>query len=483
MWSLPISPVASSDTAFVPLEVKGDSSIQQAIDGIGGGDAWWQAIIAALGTGVCSTEDMVDFGLDFGGMQAAAVLLNQLDEWHGRGLLSFVFHSRGSVVAECFGDFKNTPYVDLGHTFRVSQNAFVRPSAGRWGSVLQTAISSTKIVLHTRVLMRLLDDRFSTQFLTGTEAVSWLTESSPELTEDAAHGLLSLLVRAGAVEAEQEEKAAYTGALRMWEFHDLLFHTRSTRGREGYTRQGATFRFRGLVEPAPARRGASWPMCRTLAHAEPSDLQLPLWDAIHQRRSPPDGLTVAKQVNLDDLGRFLSTLAILPDGKGAGMYETTRRLYPGAGACYELEFYPVVANCEGVSRGTYYYDPELHGLCHVSEWDSRAELIVRRACEATGRIESPACIVLISARFARLAWKYEGIAYALCLKNVGVVFEHMYLVGAALGLEVCALGSADADLFHNVTGNDPFVEPLVAQFMIVGRRNSYVGSVEKEVRR
>jgi SagB-type dehydrogenase family enzyme len=78
--------------------------------------------------------------------------------------------------------------------------------------------------------------------------------------------------------------------------------------------------------------------------------------------------------------------------------------------------------------------------------------------------------LLLSARFERLAWKYEGIAYSLCLKDVGVLFDFMYSVAAALGLEVCALGSAEAGLFSRILGDDPFREPLVGQFLIVGRR-------------
>jgi len=472
MWSLPNSSLVPPKIACVPVGVRGAPSIQRPICRSEESKAWWQGIVAALGTGVCSTEDLLDFGLDFGGAPVAALLLNQLSEWHARRLLSFVFRSQGTVVAECFGNFISTPYVDLRHAFRVSPNVFIQPSPEQGGSILRTAVGSHELILPFQVLMRLLDDRFSARFLIGNEAVGWLADSLPELTEESAHGLLSLLVVAGAVELTRESEDSPDDALRMWEFHDLLFHTRSTRGHGESGRQGATFRFRGLAESTPARKITNWPISHTLTRAEPSDLRLPLWEAIHQRRSPPDGFTAARQVTIDDLGRFLSTLAILPDGAGSDVYETTRKLYPGAGACYELEFYPVVANCEGASRGIYHYDSELHGLRHVSEWGPNSELIEKRACEATGRIESPACIVLISARFARLAWKYEGIAYALCLKDVGVVFEHMYLVGAALQLEVCALGSADTDLFHRVTGTDPLVEPLVAQFMIVGQRNN-----------
>ena len=42
-------------------------------------------------------------------------------------------------------------------------------------------------------------------------------------------------------------------SLRHWEFHDLLFHTRSRRGRHGNV-VGASFRFRGKTAPPPATK-------------------------------------------------------------------------------------------------------------------------------------------------------------------------------------------------------------------------------------
>jgi len=458
-----------SETASVSLGLRLSTIVHPAASP-NRSNGWLQSVLEALYTGVCSTDDLLDFGLDFGGPEGAAFLLNQLHDWNDRGLLSFVFHSNGTIIAACYGDFMNTPYVGLGEAFRVSPYAFVQPSSEKIGVVVGTATSCDEVVLNQQIVMRLLDVRLLTNSWTGRQAVEWFAESHPKLTKESAHGLLSLLVRAGVINAEQLGDGSRGAARRMWEFHDLLFHTRSTQGSGRPGPQGATFRFLGLAEPPPARKLCKWPIYTSLTRSEPGDLRLPLWDVLHQRRSAPDGLTSAGPVTMDDLGRFLTTLAILPDSLSPGIYETTRRLYPGAGACYELEFYLLVAECEDTPRGLYYYDALTHSLHRVSEWELKLQSLKERASEATGHISSPAGIVLISARFARLAWKYEGIAYALCLKDVGVIFEHMYLMGAALRLEVCALGSVDAGLFSQITGNDPLVEPLVGQFMIVGRR-------------
>jgi SagB-type dehydrogenase family enzyme len=119
----------------------------------------------------------------------------------------------------------------------------------------------------------------------------------------------------------------------------------------------------------------------------------------------------------------------------------------------------------------YYYDAAAHALHKVSDWGKELDLLATNAAQATGRVRSAAALVLLAARFERIAWKYEGIAYALCLKNVAVLFQTLYLAGAAVGLEVCALGSVDAGLFSRAVDSELFKEPLVGQFMIVGKRH------------
>jgi SagB-type dehydrogenase family enzyme len=63
-------------------------------------------------------------------------------------------------------------------------------------------------------------------------------------------------------------------------------------------------------------------------------------------------------------------------------------------------------------------------------------------------------------------WKYQSMAYALVLKNVGVLIGAMYLVAAAMHLAPCAVGSGGADLFSRVTGLDPLVESVVGVFTL-----------------
>jgi SagB-type dehydrogenase family enzyme len=78
----------------------------------------------------------------------------------------------------------------------------------------------------------------------------------------------------------------------------------------------------------------------------------------------------------------------------------------------------------------------------------------------------PQVVVTLASRFGRLSWKYEGIAYATTLKNVGVLYEVMYLTATAMGLAPCALGAGDSAAFARATGLDPLVESSVGEFML-----------------
>ena len=63
-------------------------------------------------------------------------------------------------------------------------------------------------------------------------------------------------------------------------------------------------------------------------------------------------------------------------------------------------------------------------------------------------------------------WKYSGSAYALILKNAGVLCQSIYLVATARGLAACTLGSGDADLFAEAAGLDYLAESSVCEMLL-----------------
>jgi SagB-type dehydrogenase family enzyme len=75
-------------------------------------------------------------------------------------------------------------------------------------------------------------------------------------------------------------------------------------------------------------------------------------------------------------------------------------------------------------------------------------------------------LITIAARFGRTAWKYSSLAYALILKDVGVLMQTLYLMATDMNLGGCAIGSVNIDLFAKMTGIEFYIEGPVGQFAI-----------------
>jgi len=84
--------------------------------------------------------------------------------------------------------------------------------------------------------------------------------------------------------------------------------------------------------------------------------------------------------------------------------------------------------------------------------------------------ESLQVLIIIAARFRRIAWKYASIAYALTLKHVGVLTQTMYLVATAMDLAPCGVGVGDSDLFARTAGTDYYDETSVGEFLLGSKR-------------
>jgi SagB-type dehydrogenase family enzyme len=78
----------------------------------------------------------------------------------------------------------------------------------------------------------------------------------------------------------------------------------------------------------------------------------------------------------------------------------------------------------------------------------------------------PQILITMAARFGRISWKYSSIAYALVLKDVGVLMQTLYLMATDMGLGGCAIGSTNIDLFAKMTGLELHVEGAVSQFAL-----------------
>ncbi|HYC62137.1 MAG TPA: SagB family peptide dehydrogenase [Thermoanaerobaculia bacterium] len=148
------------------------------------------------------------------------------------------------------------------------------------------------------------------------------------------------------------------------------------------------------------------------------------------------------------------------------------RAYPSGGAAYSLELYPVVADdaVETLARGVYRYLPDAHALELVSAFSADSDPFLIAAGRAAGTTPPPMAIIITS-RYARQSEEYTRLAYSLVLKEVGCLFQTLYLAAESLGLAACALGGGTPRrLLAELCGMSELEEPIVGEFALGARR-------------
>jgi oxazoline/thiazoline dehydrogenase len=364
-----------------------------------------------------------------------------------------------------------------GRRYALSRFAYMRPARG--DIVLECPLSPAQVVLHdsrAAAVVHLLARPRSVEELSGLANIA----------VDVTGALVALLLSAGMLgePAAQETSAAEPASLRSWEFHDLLFHVRSRAGRHREP-LGATYRLAEVMDVPPVLGEP----------ARPDDERVPQWIALQpadldrlDREDPPFARVQEARRSIREygpeplsrrqLGEFLyrvgriADFAVyrIPTPHGVVTMPVAPRPYPGAGALHELDLYVVVQACAGLDAGLYRYDPERHRLGRLPARPDDVGALARDAAGAAMMApEHVQALVVVSARFARLAWKYSGIAYSLILKDVGVLYQTMYLVATAMGLAPCALGAGDSDLFARAIGSDYYAETSVGEFLLGSR--------------
>ena len=117
-------------------------------------------------------------------------------------------------------------------------------------------------------------------------------------------------------------------------------------------------------------------------------------------------------------------------------------------------------------RGFYHYDAGRHALVPIDVRMPHLEALFSEAQLSMDAPATPQIVITIAARFGRVSWKYSSLAYALILKDVGVLIQTLYLMATDMGLGGCAIGSTNIDLFARMTGIEFHVEGPVGQFAL-----------------
>jgi SagB-type dehydrogenase family enzyme len=403
-----------------------------------------------------------------------------------RGLVCRAVHANGTRLATLVAvsaSFVARPVQAVaGRCYVLSRFAGLRRLGGE--AVVESPLAHARVILNDGRAAALVGA------LTAPATAEELTGRVVGLSTDAVAGVLTLLLRAGLLgEGGADGRCALdeSPALQTWEFHDLLFHARSRRGRSDAA-FGGTYRMAGRFAPPPALKpipaGETHELYRPdLARLERDD---PPLARVQERRCSVRAFDTDRPITDRQLGEFLFRVARVKEcwqtevatNGGPVRMDFASRPYPAGGGLYELELYAAVNLCANLQPGLHHYDPSRHRLTRLCGRTAEVASLLRDAAESTAVPEDSVQVLLIlAARFPRVAWKYESIAYALTLKHVGVVFQTMYLAATAMGLGPCAVGCGDADLFARAAGTEYYAETSVGEFLLGSQRHGPPGPV------
>ncbi len=432
-----------------------------------------RAVVQQL-TGAGATRDALrDLVWHHDGADGLTQLYYVLEQWAVAGVLCQTLVTEGQPLITWVPLAPNVPFgldpVNATHAYILSRFVYCRRDGGHL--VLESPLAHAQLRLH--------DGRGSALVtaLSTPQTVQALGATLPHLAAETIETFTGLLHQVGMlaeVTAEGATTEDRTYPLATWEFHDLLFHSRSRLGRHANP-VGRTYRFRGHLEPLPAVKPpmSSTPIALVrpdLATLEASDPPLSRVlegrHSIRQHGEPP--------LSVEQLGTFLYRVARVRQLFDTPYGQLSSRPYPGGGAIYELELYVLVQRCTGLRPGLYHYAPQSSHLEPLGGPTPYTDALLHAAMAAAAwdPEHPPQVLLIIAARFARLAWKYASIAYALLLKHVGVLYQTMYLVATAMGLAPCAIGAGDADAFAMAAGTDYYAETSVGEFLLGSPRQT-----------
>jgi SagB-type dehydrogenase family enzyme len=366
-------------------------------------------------------------------------------------------------------NIKNTFQVDTRYV--LSRFALLHNEDARL--VLESPLSRVKVLLHCLPALALF--MALAKPCLGKE----LYDRKENMSDEDVNILVSIMINANFI-FETDMNGHYweteSSDAAQWEFHDLLFHSRTRLGRhnQGY---GGTMRFKERFEPLPALKPPMSDKVVPLGNPNLAAITAsdpPFTSVLEQRKSIR--VHGKNPISKAQLSEFLYRVARVREVFQTEFDEVSNRPYPGGGAIYELEIYPVINECSGLNPGLYHYRPGNHELCQISRISPALEQVLRLAQLVSVSDSKPQVLLVMTARFSRLSWKYQSIVYALILKHVGVLYQSMYLVATAMGLAPCALGGGDSDLFAQASGLDYLAEGAVGEFML-GSLSDVDGSI------
>lgn len=326
--------------------------------------------------------------------------------------------------------------------------------------VLESPVGAASLMLEPGAAVTALLARLATP-VRAADCASQHGAVARELL-DALHAAGLIAVHADGVSSDD------TGPLVHWSFGDAIIHAATRLG-------GHPARIGRKDGSAPSSPVHEFAMA-TYITLPPVELTAAasraprLDDALSDRRSRRD--YSPRVLHVRSLGELLARSCRETqheDAEGRGIF----RLYPSGGACHPLDVWVAISRCDGLGPGLYRYDRSGHALGFVTASADDAQQLVRAARRAAARDDDGHALLLFAADFAKTSARYHGIAYALMLKEVGAAMQTVHIVGEAIGLAVCPIGSGDSAQFARAVGGSFFGYSSVGEMLVGASLTSY----------
>ena len=180
----------------------------------------------------------------------------------------------------------------------------------------------------------------------------------------------------------------------------------------------------------------------------PTDLKLTtsLEESLESRKSSHE--TTPEKLSLEKLAAILNSLSNNTEGS---------RKYPSGGALYPIEAYLFAQRVQGISRGTYHYNPIEHVLEKLWETPEPLELFNK----VNGWAEEARAVILFTGNWFKNGKKYGDFSYLLGLLETGHQGQNVLLAAASLGVPACPLAGFNDDRAADLLDlNQDFEQPI-----------------------
>ena len=271
---------------------------------------------------------------------------------------------------------------ESGQHYVLSRFAYCRRENDRM--VLESPLTHGKIELKNWMASAIVRE------LSKPVTIADLSKTFMNIPEHTITLFISLLLSADFITEFKQDQTYPDGdeVLAQWDFHDLLFHSRSRLGRHA-NKFGATYRFHNKIVPLPAIK----PKMSAQMSNSVIDLFRPDMDKLEQDDYPFTLVLEHRQsireyaeqpVTDKQLGEFLYRTARVKKLIKNDIQDVSHRPYPGGGAIYELELYLTINECVNIPSGLYHYEPKNHQLYKISELNINTENLLKDAAGSAG---------------------------------------------------------------------------------------------------